>query len=184
MTDAGATRLASIESAIDGQSLPPVNTWQPDREGTLDMHIDRQGDWFYQGSPITRQRMVKLFSTVLRADEDGSHWLVTPQERLRISVEDAPFVAVLLERLGSAAEPVLVLTTNLGDRVIVDAAHPIEVVYRDGPDSEPAPYVVVRDRLRALISRSVFFELAESAEQRGTELGVTSRGAFMSLGQV
>lgn len=176
-------RLGSIEAAIAGQRLPPVNQWQPSREGMLDMRIHRNGDWYYQGSKIARERMVKLFASVLRCDEDGSVWLVTPQEKLRIRVDDAPFTAVLLERLGTADDPVLVFTTNLGERVIADATHRVEVEYPAGNDGEPAPYILVRDRLRALISRSVFLELAETASQRGDELGVISRGEFMPLGR-
>ncbi len=181
--DTHAGRLAAIESAIASQRLPPVNQWQPSREGTLDMRIHRNGDWYYQGSRITRQRMVKLFASVLRCEEDGSIWLVTPHEKLRIEVDAAPFTAVLLERMGTAQEPALVFTTNLGDRVIADAVHRIEVEYPDGENGEPAPYLTVRDRLRALISRSVFLELAEAVEQRDDQLGVRSRGEFMALGR-
>lgn len=181
MTDSDS-RLLSIFDAISEQSLPPVNAWQPAKTRSIDMRIARNGDWYYQGSLIKRQRMVKLFSTVLRVDDDGHTYLVTPQERLKITVEDAPFTAVLLEQHGAPQAMTLVFTTNVGDQVIADEQHPITVIY-DKPTGEPSPYVLVRDRLRALISRSVYYELADLAEERNGVIGVESRGCFMGLSE-
>ena len=127
--------------------------------------------------------MIRLFSTVLRVDDDGETYLVTPQERLRITVDDAPFTAVALERHGAPDAPALAFTTNVGERVVADAEHPIVVEYADA-DADPRPYLVVRDRLRALISRAVFPRAGGARRGRvpdGT-LGVVSRETFMPLG--
>lgn len=194
--------LNDIAEAISTHKLPLVNEWRPEVTRDIDIRIARNGDWYYLGSRIQRQRMVRLFSSVLRVDE-GETYLVTPQERLRIVVEDAPFTAVLVERHESAADElarwrqrsgglmpameagkagshVLVFTTNLGDKIIVDEQHPIKVDY-SRPCAEPAPYVLVRDSLYALINRSAFYQLADWAEEREEGLGVVSSGCFMLL---
>ena len=173
--------LQSIAEAISSISLPPVHLWNPDITRDIDMRIERNGDWFYLGSKINRLRMVKLFSTVLRVDE-GQTYLVTPQERLRIEVEDAPFTAVLVEKHGLGDEQTLVFTTNLGDKVIASEQHRVSVGYKE-PGGEPSPYLMVRDSLTALISRAVFYQLAEWSEERQGVLGVTSKGCFMPLSE-
>ena len=180
-------RLAALHDAISERALPPVHEWRPTETRDLDLRIARDGQWYHEGRPIRRERMVRLFSTVLRVDEDEATgrtetFLVTPQVRLRITVDDAPFTAVALERHGAPEAPALAFTTNVGERVVADAEHPITVEYAD-PGADPRPYVLVRDRLRALISRSVFIELADHVEEGadGT-LGVVSRGTFMPLG--
>ncbi|MEE9318888.1 MAG: DUF1285 domain-containing protein [Granulosicoccus sp.] len=170
--------LDAIAKAVVSRGLPPVHSWNPTRTGEIDIRISRDGQWWYNGSPIHRKRMVRLFSTVLRVDDDDETYLVTPYERLRITVEDAPFIAVLLEQ-GSA----LIFTTNVGDRVVADGDHPIRVHYKT-PDAEPSPYVLVRDRLQALISRGVFIELGNLAEERDGQFGVESCGCFMPLAPV
>lgn len=172
--------LARILEDISERTLPPVQDWQPSRTGVVDIRILSNGDWLYGGTPIHRHRMVQLFSTVLRADEDGETYLVTPHERLQIQVDEAPFTAVSMELHGTPEANALVFTTNVGDKVVADAAHPIEVEY-DEPDGEPKPFILVRDRLRALISRSVFIELAEHVEEREGSLGVLSCDCFMPL---
>ena len=173
--------LDTIADSISSKSLPPVHLWNPDVTRAIDMRINRNGDWFYLGSKINRTRMVKLFSTVLRVDE-GQTYLVTPQERLRIDVEDAPFTAVLLERHGTGDDQSLVFTTNLGDQVIASEKHPVTVEYKTS-GGEPSPYVMVRDSLNALISRAVFFQLADYSEERSGVIGVTSNGYFMPLSE-
>lgn len=176
------TELGRIISSISTQSLPPVHDWRPESTRDIDIRIARNGDWFYEGSHIQRSRMVKLFSSVLRVDDDACTYLVTPHERLRITVEDAPFVAVTVERHGAPKASTLVFTTNVGDQVIADAEHPVHVEY-PGVDGEPSPYVLVRGKLRALLSRVVFYQLAEWAEERGGILGVESSGVFMPLSE-
>lgn len=150
-----------LQSEQGDKRLPPVHLWDPPFCGDIDMEIRRNGQWLYQGSPIGRPALVKLFSSVLRHDDDGCHYLVTPAERVRIRVEDAPFLAVSVERIVREDEPFLKFTTLTGDTVIADAEHPITLSYRDG---EPSPYVPVRDRLRALIHRNVYYQLIEWGE--------------------
>ena len=168
------------------KGLPPVNDWNPPFCGDMDMRIARDGSWHYLGSPIGRQALVRLFSTVLRRDEDDAYYLVTPVEKVRIVVDDAPFVAVGLEVEGDGDQRRLTFVTNVGDRVTADAAHPLRVEFTD--DGQPAPYVRVRDRLEALISRAVYFDLAELGSVRsdddGTEFGIWSCGCFFPLGSL
>ena len=129
--------------------------------------------------------MVKLFSTVLRRDPDGKYYLVTPVEKLEMIVDDAPFVAVELVREGRGKDQILSFRTNVGDWAIAGGKNPIRVE-TDGKTGEPSPYVLIRDRLEALINRPVFYELVEMAERRddgGREtLGVWSSGQFFEIG--
>jgi len=152
--------------------------------GELDMRIAADGTWYYRGSPIRRPALVKLFSTVLRRQDDGSYWLVTPAERGRVVVEDAPFLAVELRREGEGRDQRLGFRTNVDDWVELDAAHPLRIEER-GDKGEPRPYILVRPGLEARLRRAVFYELAELAEaknERGEErLGVWSKGSFFPL---
>lgn len=148
------------------------------------MRIARDGTWHYRGSPINRKPLVKLFSSVLRRETDGSYWLVTPVERGRISVEDAPFTAVELDASGQGREQVLRFRTNLDESVEAGPENPIRVV--QDPDSEaPRPYIMVRDGLEALLLRQVFYQLVELAvpsDDREEVIGVWSKGRFFPLG--
>lgn len=173
--------LDAIADAVSTSSLPPVHLWNPSVTRTIDMRIARNGDWFYQGSQIHRMRMVKLFSTVLRVDE-GQTYLVTPQERLAIEVEDAPFTAVLVEQHDSDESASLVFTLNTDDKVIAGKEHPVFVEYETA-GGEPSPYVHVRNSLNARISRTVFYQLAEWVEEREGVHGVVSQGCFMPLSE-
>jgi hypothetical protein len=173
--------LAAVVAAAEGsRGLPPVHLWNPAHCGEIDIRIRRDGVWMHEGSPIGREALVRLFSTVLRKDPDGFH-LVTPVEKLRIAVEDAPFVAVRVDRRDGD----LVFLTNVGDRVAAGPDHSLRID-ADAATGEPAPYVHVRARLEARLSRQVFYELAEMAEPRGTakgpRLAVTSGGAWFDLG--
>lgn len=153
--------------------------------GDVPMRIARDGTWFYQGSPIGRKPLVKLFSTVLRREADGSFWLVTPVERCRIAVDDAPFLAVEMRVSGSGRSQCLRFRTNVDDEVTAGAAHPIRVL-EDQRTGEPSPYIVVRAGLEALIARAVFYDLVELAETATVDgratLGVWSDGMFFALG--
>ncbi|MEQ8601692.1 MAG: DUF1285 domain-containing protein [Marivibrio sp.] len=156
----------------------------PEHEQEFGISIDRDGTWRHQGEPIRREKLVKLFATVLQRDDDGVYWLVTPGERGRVTVEDAPFVAVELD--AESKPGVLRFRTNLDYWVEAGPDRPIRVAV-DPKTGEPSPYVLVRDRLEALIARSVFYELVERAEERLDEtgrpvLGVESAGTFFPLG--
>lgn len=176
-----AAAQAAQENGPKGRGLPPVHLWRPERSGEIDIVIRKDGSWIHEGGRIGREALVRLFSTILRKDPDG-YWLVTPVEKLRIVVEDAPFLAVRVDRVGEA----LRFQTNVGDEVDADPAHPIRVEIDD--DGEPRPYVLVRGGLEALITRPVFYELVEMAEERATEegpvLGVASGGAWFPIGPV
>ncbi len=176
---------ATIAARIESGGLPPVDLWNPDNCGESEMRIARDGTWYHEGRPIRRDRMVRLFSTILRRDADGAHYLVTPVEKLRIEVEDAPFLAIEMTAHGAEAEQVLVFRTNVGDEVVAGPEHPIRVE-RTGPeDDTPSPYVHVRGGLEALIARAVFYDLVDlgvEAEVAGEpHLGVWSAGAFFPL---
>lgn len=153
--------------------------------GELDMRIAADGTWFYQGSPIRRHALVKLFSTVLRREDDGSYWLVTPVERGRVIVEDAPFIAVELRQRGGPGDQRLSFRTNVDEWVDLDAEHPLRVE-EQADTGEPRPYIRVRDGLEARLARSVFYHLVElaEAEKEGEEeqIGVWSNRSFFRLG--
>ncbi|MFC3068641.1 DUF1285 domain-containing protein [Phenylobacterium soli] len=173
-------QVAAAAKQAPGRGLPPVHLWNPAHSGEIDIVIGKDGRWVHEGSVIQREALVRLFSTVLRRDPDG-FWLVTPVEKMRITVEDAPFVAVRVDRATDAAgEPVLRFTTNVGDTVEADAENPIRVVVDD--QGEPRPYVHVRRGLEALIARPVFYELVEMAEERDGTLGLPSHGVWFEIG--
>jgi uncharacterized protein len=149
-----------------------------------EIRIARDGTWYHEGAPIGRKALVRLFASVLWRDEGGGYWLRTPAERGRIEVEDAPFVAVELSVKGKGRDQVLAFRTNLDDWVEAGPDHALRVV--EGPaKGDLSPYILVRDRLEALILRPVYYELAELAgpapAAAGT-LGVWSRGVFFPLG--
>lgn len=147
--------LSRLAAAATPRGLPPVHLWNPPNCGRIDIVIRADGTWMHEGSAIRRPELVRLFSTVLRKDPDG-HCLVTPVEKLSIEVEDLPFRAVAVER-GDR----LVFTTDMGDRIAVDAAHPL-IVDQDA-DGTPAPRVLVRGGLWARITRAVFYDLVDAA---------------------
>lgn len=174
-----AENLAQSARAAQKGGLPPVHKWNPPFCGDLDMRIARDGTWFYLGTPIGRPALVKLFSTILRKDGDD-YFLVTPVEKVGITVDDAPFVAVDFNRMGDGLE----FVTNVGDRFTAGPDHPIRVE-RDAATGEPAPYVLVRANLEALIDRKSFYrlvEIGEHAEHEGKRwFGLRSDGMFFPI---
>jgi len=177
-------KLLKDADGHDPKGLPPVHKWNPPFCGDLNMEIKRNGQWFYMGTPIGRPALVKLFSSVLRHDEDGHYYLVTPVEKVRIRVEDAPFLAVLVEKHEEEGVEYLKFTTQTGDVVVAGPDHPMRVVYKE--DQEPSPYVHVRDRLEALISRNVYYQLVEWGSETLHEgrpaLAVRSAGESWVIG--
>jgi hypothetical protein len=153
--------------------------------GDFGLFVRRDGTWFYRGSPIGRKPLVKLFASVLRRDEAGGYWLVTPAEKGRIEVEDVPFVAVEATIAGVGREQTVMLRTNLDEIVTLGRDHPLRVE-TNPMTGAPAPYVLVRDRLEARLARPVFYELVERGEERdaaeGRILGIWSSGEFFRLG--
>lgn len=179
-----ADALAQAATAAGkGKGLPPVHLWNPPFCGDLDMRIARDGTWFYQGTPIGRPALVRLFSTILKL-EDGKYYLVTPVEKVGITVEDAPFVAVDFQAEGQGEGQSLCFTTNVGDTVLAGRDHPMRVM-RDPETDEPSPYVMIRAGLEALIDRKSFYRLVElgaHAEHEGASwFGLWSGGVFFPV---
>lgn len=186
MTDTGNTSsleqlLAALkrEAGSSGKGPPPVDKWNPAHCGDIGMEILADGTWKHEGTRITREALVRLFASILRKDEDGETYLVTPGEKIRVRVEDAPFVAIRADRHGAGREQVLMFTTNVGDVVQAGPEHPLRVTMAN---DEPRPYVHVRGRLEARVLRAPFYELVEWAEPRDGKLGVWSGGAWFELG--
>lgn len=162
----------------------PIAAKFPDLCGDFNMRIDRNGTWYYRGSPIGRAALVKLFATVLRRDEEGAFWLTTPVENGRIEVEDAPFIAVEIIADGAGPSQVIRFRTNVDDIVTLDAAHPLRVE-EDSATGEPRPYIHVRKGLEARIARAVFYHLVERGESSEDGIfGVWSSGQFFALGSL
>ena len=174
-----AESLAASARAAKKGGLPPVHLWNPPFCGDLDMRIARDGTWFYLGTPIGRFELVKLFSTILRRDGDD-YCLVTPVEKVGITVDDAPFVAVDFNQVDDG----LVFETNVGDLVTAGPENPIRVV-RDVETGEPSPYVLVRSNLEALIDRKSFYRLVDIGETADVDgvawFGVRSNGVFFEI---
>lgn len=178
---AAAAQAATRDQS--GKKLPPVHLWNPPFCGDLDMRIARDGTWFYLGTPIGRPALVKLFSTIIRKDGDD-YFLVTPVEKVGITVDDAPFVAVDFDVSGSGRDQVLTFTTHVGDSVTAGPDHPIRVE-RDHDTGEPSPYILVRANLEALIDRKSFYRLVDigTTEQHDgvAWFGVWSGGEFFAI---
>lgn len=182
---AGLSALIS-RAARAGKGLPPVERWNPDFCGDLDMEIQPDGTWFYLGTPIGRMPLVQLFSTVLRKDADGKTYLVTPVEKVGIRVVDAPFVAVEMDVSGSGNDQVMTFRTNVGDVVEAGPEYPLRFV--DEADTGGLkPYLLVRGRLEALVARPVMYELVEHGEvlevQGESMFAVRSKGEIYPIMQ-
>ncbi|MDX1634372.1 MAG: DUF1285 domain-containing protein [Marinobacter sp.] len=177
------SQLAGVDTR---QSRPPIEKWNPELSGDIDIRIARDGTWYFQGGPMAREALVRLFSTILRRESDGEYYLVTPVEKWRILVEDTPLLAHGLEVSGQGEDQVIHLTTNTGERVRVDDQHPLRV--GSYPDSdEPRPMVLLEHGLEARLVTAAFYELAGYVtEQPGGDsnrVGVWSAGVFFELGE-
>lgn len=171
--------LAELQRLIDERRLPPVEQWDPPHCGDSEMRIARDGTWYHQGSPIGRPAMVRLFSTVLRREPDGSHVLVTPVEKLRIEVEATAFRAVEMSSEGEGRGRRIAFKLDSGDALLLGEDHPLRA-----SAGGRAPRLLVRHGLEAELSRPVYYELAEIALAEGAEPpGVWSNGAFFPLGE-
>lgn len=185
MNEQDLASLEGLEGVLKGESnnLPPVQNWHPERAGQIDICIRRDASWWHEGREITRLELVRLFSGVLRV-ESGEFWLVTPVEKLKIQVDDAPFLVTSLEILNDAnSHQLLVFCTNVGDKVLLGENNQLYVDI-DQNTGEPSPYVHVRHGLNALISRSVYYELVELGKQDLSQLFVSSAGMRFSLGSI
>jgi len=174
-----ADGIAAAVRAAKGRGLPPVHLWNPAFCGDLDMRIARDGTWFYLGTPIGRFELVRLFSSILKL-EDGKYFLVTPVEKVGITVDDAPFVAVDFEATGTGADQIIRFTTHVGDIADAGPDHPIRVE-RDADTGEPSPYVMVRAGLEALIDRKSFYRLVDLGVHHDGWFGLWSGGQFFAV---
>ena len=172
--------FAELESMIAERRLPPVDRWNPDHCGSSDMRIARDGTWYHLGEPIRRPEMVRLFSTILRREPDGSYVLVTPVEKLTVEVESTPFRAVEMASQGEGRSRRIALKLDSGEALVVGPDHPLRLV--EGA-SGLSPRVLVRHGLEAELSRPLYYELAELALAEGCDPpGVWSDGQFFPLG--
>jgi hypothetical protein len=179
----GLQALISSAAASGPAGARPVETWNPPYCGDIGIAIRGDGTWTYQGGLIGRMALVKLFASILRKDDDGHTYLVTPAEKIDVAVEDAPFLAVEMAVTGQGREQALTFRTNVDDVVTVDAEHPLRFV-KAGPDGGLKPYVLVRGRLEALATRAVYGELVELAVARddvSDEVGVWSGGTWWGM---
>lgn len=178
-----ADGIAQAAKLAGKKGPPPVHLWNPEFCGDLDMRIARDGTWFYLGTPIGRMPLVKLFSSIIRKDGDD-YFLVTPVEKVGITVEDAPFVAIDFDVTGTGKDQEITFTTLVDDVVIAGIEHPIRVV-RDKDTGEPSPYVLIRSNLEALIDRKSFYRLVDigaHAEHEGQSwFGVWSKDVFFPI---
>jgi hypothetical protein len=173
-----ATQIRELVGEED--ALPPVQSWNPERVGEIDIKIDINGDWYYQGDKMERQAVVRLLSRILRKD-DNEYFLVTPYEKMKISVDDVPFVVVMMDKEGEGQEQKIHFSTQQGDYFTLSEDHPLNVVYSER--NEPSPYVKVRDDLMAKLNRPVYYELADIVVEAESEaLGVWSDGKFFGFG--
>ncbi|MCB1663133.1 MAG: DUF1285 domain-containing protein [Pseudomonadales bacterium] len=182
------TSLDVLAKSVRGQisrSPPPVHLWHPEFSGEMDIRIAVDGTWFHEGRPILRKALVQLFASILRKEDDGEFYLVSPLEKYRIKVEDAPFIAIQMEVVERNDQPEIDFITATEDRLTADKQHPIWVADQG---AQPRPYIRVRDKLDALISRNLFYQMVELGEERKIEgrqvFGVESAGEFFVLGQI
>ncbi|MCP5086694.1 MAG: DUF1285 domain-containing protein [Rhodobacteraceae bacterium] len=178
-----ADTLAQAAKAASKGGLPPVHLWHPEFCGDLDMRIARDGTWFYLGTPIGRKPLVKLFSSIIRKDGED-YFLVTPVEKVGITVDDAPFVAIDFEVEGEGEAQNLTFLTQVDDEAVAGPDNPIRVV-RDAETGEPSPYVLIRANLEALIDRKSFYRLVDLGVHRVEDgerwFGVWSGGVFFPI---
>ena len=177
---AAAQGAASTSAA--GKGLPPVHLWNPPFCGDLDMRIASDGTWFYMGTPIGRPALVRLFSTILKR-EDGKHFLVTPVEKVGIRVDDAPFLAVEMQRNGDGHGTLLRFRTNVDDWVPCDSDHRLR--FKAAADGGLTPYLHVRADLWAKVTRALYYDLVDISEERIVDgramFGVVSAGEFFAM---
>lgn len=174
--DLAKLNLSDVAEMVAARKLPPVESWQPENSGDSEMRIAADGKWYHQGGEITRPAMVRAFSSLLRRDTDGSHWLVTPQQKLSIDVDDAPFVAVEMQSEGEGEKRSLAFRLNSDDLVIAGPEHIIEL-------RNDLPYLHVRGGLWAKLSRAAYYDLVDIALDESPEAPrVWSNGAMFNVG--
>ena len=180
-TPLGLTEIISKLEKQEGKRLPPVHLWNPPLCENVEMKINSKGDWFFNNSPINRKKMVQLFSTVLRRDEEG-YFLVTPVEKIKVVVEKKPFVIIDFEIKEEEKKQTIFFLTNTNDVVKLSKSNKLTVEIEENT-KEPFPYIEVRDRLEALISRNVFYKLVDLAKEEKGRLYIESDSQTFILGE-
>lgn len=181
-------RLAAL-SRFEGQSAPPIHLWHPEHICDIDMKIDRNGDWHHEGTQIKRASLTRLFSSVMRLEDDGDYFLVTPVEKCRIQVEDVPFQAILMRVDGGGNSQRLVFTSNMAEEAIAGADHPLSFIEETDSKNGSSfiPYIEIRDGLKARVSRNVYYQLMDLLEEGEGDnkgcLGVWSDGCFFGISE-
>jgi uncharacterized protein len=177
-------QLIALRDVHDHErGMPPVERWNPPICADIGMEIRTDGSWWHEGSRITRQPIVDLFATVLRKDDDGQTWLVTPGEKIIVHVQDAHFLGTRVDHVETSLGPSFALTTNVGDLVVIGPSHPLRIVIEPAT-GEPRPYVTIRGRLEARILRAPFYELVEWSRERKGRYEIVSQGVAFVLGNV
>ena len=177
--------LTLIEEHLKGQpGKPPLHLWEPALSGDIDIVIRSNGDWVHEGSKIQRPALVKLFASILRREQDGHYYLVTPVEKWRLQVEQAPLLVVAMDVLKQGSDQQqIVLTTNVDDKVLLSADYPLTVTV-DEDSGAPLPTVVLDNKLFARVDRPVFYHLVECGVERDDALAVLSDGCWFELGSL
>ena len=174
LPDLAGMSLAEIAEAVEARRLPPVETWNPSETADSHMRVAADGTWFHESRPITRPAMVRAFASLLTRDEDGRHWLVTPECKQSIEVEDAAFQAVELRATGDA----IAFRLNTDELIVAGPDHPLRAA---GDPDVPAIYLAVRRGCEARLNRSTYLQLFEHALTQGPDLTVASNGASFAL---
>ncbi len=176
--------IKSARAQADGDGERPVDKWNPEYCGEMDMRIKADGSWWHEGTRITREPLVRLFASILRKDDDGETYLVTPVEKIRIEVDAAHFTAIRVDVEGEGPDQRVFFTTNMDEVVEAGADRPIWVE-TSKENGDPRPFVSVRGRLEALMTRPVFYELVDHAvEKEDGELGIWASGTYFPLGSI
>lgn len=180
------TIAEQVEKAVKNSENPPIDEWNPELSGDMDLHVTRDGQWVFKGQPLAREAIVRLFSTILRKEEDGEYYLVTPVEKWRIQVEDTPLLAHSLQVSGEGDQQVISITTSVGETLEVGKNHPLEIGHYPGSE-EPRPIVRVRHGIEARLVTAAYYDLVEYVVERNEDghpvLGVFSHGIFYKIGQ-
>ena len=172
--------LQSLEKLLlDQPSQPPVHLWQPELSGEMDMLIRADGQWIHEGGRIKRDKLVALFASILRREEDGEYYLLTPAEKWRISVEDAPLLIVDMDFITEEGEQQIIFTTNVGARFLLDDEHPLRVLV--DKNEQPSPELVLNNGLHGKLTRAVFYRLVDIAEEKRRGFIVRSAGSEFLL---
>lgn len=186
MSQTPESLVEQVKNTTNNLSQPPLEQWHPKLSGEMDLRISRDGQWIHKGEPLGREAIVKLFSSILRREEDGQYYLLTPVEKWQIQVEDTPLLAHSLEVTGTGEQQIIKLTTSVGETLEVGADHPLEVGnYEDS--GQPRPLVRVRHGVDARLVTAAYYDLAEHVVEQTIDekpvLGVFSHGNFYKIGR-